>query len=159
MVDQATNGKAVCFCYLTYGSQTTNQMDSLRQIVMGQLGTLTRENPLLLLPANFQASIDTQPSFRKIETFSNILFMSQISYNMQCLGQYENSHFNILYHNHALTRSYHLIEIQFLINENVLVCAHPHTKTHPELEKNGIPCTRNCTHPHHTQNLVTQDEK
>ena len=55
-MDRAANGKTFVFCYLTYGSQTVNRMDSLHQTVMGCLGTLTGENPLLLLPAIFQAS-------------------------------------------------------------------------------------------------------
>ena len=41
------------FCYLTYGSRTANQTNSLDQTVMGLLGTLTGENPLLLFPAIF----------------------------------------------------------------------------------------------------------
>ena len=48
--------KPFIFCYLTYGSRIANRMDFPYQTVMGQLGTLTGENPLLLFPANFQGS-------------------------------------------------------------------------------------------------------
>ena len=57
MVDQAITGKIFCFCYLTYGCRIANRTDSLHQTVTGYLGTLIGENPLLLLPNNFQASI------------------------------------------------------------------------------------------------------
>ena len=59
-MDRAATGKTFYFCYLTYGSRTANRTDSLHQTVMGYLGTLTGENPLLLLPANFQASTKSQ---------------------------------------------------------------------------------------------------
>ena len=52
-VDWAVTGKTLYFCYLTYGSRTANWTDSLHQIVMGYLGTLIGENPLLLLLVNF----------------------------------------------------------------------------------------------------------
>ena len=57
MVDWAVTGKTLYFGYLTYGSRTANWTDSPYQTVMGYLGTFTRENPLLLLLAIFQASI------------------------------------------------------------------------------------------------------
>ena len=59
-MDQAATGKTFYFCYLTYGSRTANRTDSLHQTIMGQLGTLIGENPLLLFPTNFQAS--TEPN-------------------------------------------------------------------------------------------------
>ena len=48
------------FVTLTYGSRTANRTHSLYQQSAGQLGTLIGENPLLLPPANSQASTGPQ---------------------------------------------------------------------------------------------------
>ena len=58
-MDQAAIGKTSVFVTLTYGSRTANRTDSPYQTVTGWLGTLTRENPLLLFPVNFEASTTT----------------------------------------------------------------------------------------------------
>ena len=60
-MDWAATGKTLYFCYLTYDIRIANRTDFPYQIVTGYLETLTGENPLLLLPANFQAS--TEPTY------------------------------------------------------------------------------------------------
>ena len=54
-MDRAATGKTL-FVTLTYGSRTVSRTDSLHQTVNGLVGNVDWENPLLLQPANFQAS-------------------------------------------------------------------------------------------------------